>query len=145
MVNAMPQPIFSVTSQALWLLLLAAGLCGCSGRPAAVSGTVTIAGKEVTAGSIVLSPLAAEGNVFPGSPGQADIRPDGTYSMTAEPGPSGLASRFTVRFTPPPLKLTASSKDVTIPYLGLVPKQAEVEIKPGAHVIDIELVPAPPK
>jgi hypothetical protein len=135
--------MFSLRSQVPVLFLLAVGLCGCSGAPAAVKGKVTADGKGVTAGTIVLSPLAAEGNAFPGKPGLADIRPDGTYSVNIEPGESGLAKRFAVRFTPPPLQLTAATaKDAVIPYAGLVPKQAEVEIKAGANEINIELIPA---
>jgi len=136
--------MFSVRSHAPLVLLLAAGLCGCSRGGAAVSGKVTADGKEVTAGTIVLSPLAVGDNAFPGKPGLADVGPDGSYSMQLEPGPSGLARGFTVRFTPPPVRMTAATaKDAVIPYLGLIPKQAEVEVKPGNNVIDIELVPGP--
>jgi hypothetical protein len=64
--------------------------------------------------------------------------------MELEPGASGLAQRFAVRFTPPPAKSTASTFEVVVvPYQGLIPKQAEVEIKPGSNVINIELIPAP--
>ena len=138
--------MFSVRSPLAWFLLLAAGLCGCSGTPAAITGKVTLEGKEVTAGGVVLTPIAAEGDKFPGNPGQADVRPDGTYSMAIAPGPHGLAQRFTVRFTPPVPQLTAATaKDAVVPYAGMVPKQAEVEIRPGSNVINIELIPAPDK
>jgi hypothetical protein len=136
--------MFSVRSRTLLFLVLAAGLCGCSGGSAAITGKVTADGKEVTAGGLVLSPLDADGKAIPGKPGMADIGPDGSYSLKIEPGASGLAHRFAVRFTPPPVQMTvATSKTVVIPYLGLVPKQAEVEVKPGSNVINIELIPGP--
>src|SRR5207249_2482525 len=108
--------------QAPLFLLLAAGLCGCSGKPADVNGKVTAAGKDVTAGTIVLSPVAVEGNDFPGKPGLADIRPDGTYSMVVEAGANRLPHRYTVRFTPPPVHGTDYNKPVVAPYQGLTPK-----------------------
>ena len=82
-------------------LFLATGLYGCSGSSADVTGKVTADGKEVNAGTIILSPLAANKKVKPGSPGVADIRPDLAYSMKLESGPEGLAERAVVRFTPP--------------------------------------------
>jgi hypothetical protein len=36
----------------------------------------------------------------------------------------------------------AEARVAVIPYLGFTPKQAEVEIKPGINVVDIELVRA---
>ena len=132
--------MFSVRSVAPLFLFLATGLYGCSGSSADVTGKVTADGKEVNAGTIILSPLAANKKVKPGSPGVADIRPDGAYSMKLESGPEGLAERAVVRFTPPPVQMNSKSKDVVLPYNGLVPKQAEVEIKPGSNVIDIELI-----
>lgn len=133
-------------------LILGMGLCGCSAGSATVSGKVTADGKEVTSGGVVLSPVAVEGN-FPGKPGVADIRSDGTYLLDLEPGDSGLAQRFIVRFTPPPphpapnapKDLPPEDLPLIAPYQGLIPKQAEVELKPGRNVVDIELVPVQQK
>jgi hypothetical protein len=137
--------MFLIRAQIPFFMLLAAGLCGCSGSSAAVSGKVTADGKEVTGGGIVLAPAGAD-DALPGKPGMTDIRPDGTYSLRLELAASGPAHRFAVRFTPPPVKSTAATaKNVVIPYQGMVPKQAEVEIKPGMNVIDIELVAGPQK
>ncbi len=136
--------MFAFRSPAPLFLLLAVGLCGCSGGSATVSGKVTAEGKEVTAGTIVLSPVAGADKPLPGKPGMADVRPDGSYSLALEAGASGLANQFSVRFTPPPVQSTAATaNDVVIPFLGMAPKPAEVEIKPGKNVIDIELVPLP--
>ena len=147
--------MFSLRSQAPLFLLLAVGLGGCSGKLADVKGTVTAEGVAVTGGGVVLSPIGEEDNLFPGKPGMADIRPDGTFALTLEPGAKGLAQRFNVRFTPPPAyhKLTEEELKVTPPedvpyftdYVGLIPKEAVVEIKPGKNVVDIELIPRPPK
>jgi hypothetical protein len=134
--------MLSARSQALGFVL-AAGLCGCSAGSATVSGKVTAEGKEVTGGSIILSPLGGEDNAFPGKPGVADIGRDGTYSLKLEPGKGGLAQRFAVRFTPPnlPLMPEEEARVAVVPYLGFTPRQSEVEVNPGTNVIDIELTP----
>jgi hypothetical protein len=136
--------MFPVCSRILLFLLLAAGLCGCSGGGATVTGKVTAEGQDVTGGTIVLSPIAGGDPSPPGKPGLTDLRPDGSYSISLEPGPNGLARSFTVGFTPPwPAGVTSKTKDVVVPYQGLVPKQTEVEIKPGNNVINVELIPRP--
>lgn len=126
--------------------LLAASLCGCSASLAVVNGKVTVDGKEVTGGGIVFSPVYADGDPPPGKPGQADIGPDGTFSLNLEPGARGFPHRYTLRYTPPPVRMTkkkSESGDVVIPYQGLVPTQKEVEIKSGVNVVNIELAAAP--
>ena len=118
-----------------------AGLSGCSGITGTVQGKVTADGKAVTAGTIVLSPLDADGRAAKGPPGMAEVGPNGEFTMTLEAGPGGLANRFSVRYAPPPVQATSKTKNVVVPFAGLGPKEREVTINPGANVVEVQLVP----
>ena len=118
------------------VLLPAALLCGCSNPRGVVTGKVSAEGKEVSAGGLVFSPRASEGNATPGPPSMVDLNKDGTYSLSVELG-SGGPQRFAVRFTPRP----SMGKGDVVPHTGLAPQPSEVEVKPGANVVNIELVP----
>jgi hypothetical protein len=48
-------------------------------------------------------------------------------------------NRFTVRFSPPATIPSVAFTKGVIPYNGFVPKQAEVQLKPGANIVNIEL------
>jgi hypothetical protein len=133
------------TGYAAFCFLLAATLLGCSSSSATVNGKVTANGKNVTQGTLVFAPLATDGHTFPGKSGMAAIQSDGSYSLELQGGSNGLANRFAVRFTPEPIHVNSKSKDVVVPYQGLTPKQAAVEVKPGINAIDIELIPIPEK
>ncbi len=122
------------------LLLLAAGLCGCAVPTVDISGKVTQEGKDVTGGSVVLSPLGSRDNPNPGNPGIAEVGPDGTFSLKLEAGTAGLPAKYAVRFNSPPVKMTSKSQ-AAVPYQGMVPAQQEVDIKLGVNVVNIELVP----
>jgi len=138
--------MLSMRSQAYCLVLLLAGLSGCSSS-AEVSGKVTVRGKEVVGGDIVFSPLDDDGKASLGKPGMAGLGEDGSYSLKLESGPSGLAKRFAVRFTPAPLPPMpeAEARVAVSPYLGMIPKEGEVEVKPGINVINVELIRATKK
>ena len=126
-------------------LLMAVGLCGCSSGSAVVSGKVTAEGKPVTAGTLILSPRMDD-NAFPGRPGVTEVSSDGSYTLTIEPGSNGLAERFSVRFTPAPAQgKSRKNPDAVVPFAGLIPRQAEIDIKPGKNVINIELIEPAPK
>ena len=126
--------------QAIALVLYFIGLSGCGPSIANVKGKVSADGKEVTGGGIVLSPLGTDGKAAGGKPGMADIGSDGTFSMDVEL-PSASSSRFAVRFSPPQPLPTKAFKDGVIAYNGYMPKQAEVELKPGPNAVAIEIAP----
>lgn len=123
------------------MLLATPALIGCTRPQATVTGTVTADGRPVTGGTIVLAPLNSRGGTAPGKPGTAEIDPDGSYALTLLPGDTGLAGRFTVRFTPPVLPpMDEARARVTLPpYQGYVPKRTEVDVAAGANVVDIDL------
>jgi len=111
---------------------------------ARVSGLITVDSRPVSGGSIVLAPVADGEQQIPGKPSAANVAEDGTFSLEIEPGSQGLAKRFWVRFSPPalpPMSMEEAMKAVT-PYLGLIPKDGQVEIAPGTNRIDVTLVPA---
>lgn len=121
------------------ILALIAAASGCSSK-ADVTGKVTADGKAVTSGGIVLSPLSADGVAASARPGMADVGADGTFKLELELLGSG-ANRYAVRYTPTQAVTNKSFKDGVIPFSGYVPKQTEVEIKPGANAVSIELMP----
>jgi len=128
--------------------LVSLGLCGSwlrvSLSKARVSGLITVDSRPVSGGSIVLAPVAEEQQKIPGKPSAANVAEDGTFSLEIEPGSQGLAKRFWVRFSPPalpPMSVEEAMKAVP-PYLGLIPKEGQVEIAPGRNRIDVTLVPA---
>lgn len=132
-------------------LALLIGLSGCSGsqRPTAkVSGKVTHDGKPVEGGSVTFAPIADGGEA--GKPASGEIKSDGSYSLgTYAPGDGAVIGRHRVMFSPPsggaaPAEGSDDGEhDETpppSPYVGLKPKEAEVEVKAGDNVINIELV-----
>jgi len=124
------------------------GLCGSwlgfSLSKAHVSGAVTVDSRPVSGGSIVLAPVAEGTQKIPGKPSAANVAENGTFSLEIEPGSQGLAKRFWVRFSPPalPAMSVEEAMKAVPPYLGLVPKEAQVDIAPGSNRIDVTLVPA---
>jgi hypothetical protein len=132
---------------ALFCLALPAGLAGCGGNLAPVTGKVTYAGKPVTGGMLFFSPVGTELN--PGRPATAEVQPDGTYTLGTNGTADGvLPGRHRIRYSPPAQQLSeAQRRDRNYtppppPYVGLMPKQGEVEVTPQTETIDIELVPA---
>jgi len=128
------------------VLALPLGLVGCSGGRAKVQGKVTANGEPVNGGTLIFSPVASGNDKTPGKPASAEIKADGTYSLgTDRPGDGAAAGRYRVTFTPPQQELTEEQR--TNPkykappprYVGLSPKETEVEVKKGTSV-DVELV-----
>jgi hypothetical protein len=121
--------------------------CGESAPHAAVSGKVTYMGEAVKGGTLVFGPVGA-GKV--GQPATATIKPDGTFVLgTNSTSDGALIARHHITYSPPPQELTKEQRtDPTyiapLPaYMGMVPKQAEVEVKSGRNSIEIELVVPP--
>lgn len=137
-----------VTVLAVVATLVSLGLCGSwlrfSLSMARVSGLVTVDSQPVSGGSIVLAPVAEGTQKIPGKPSAANVAEDGTFSLEIEPGSQGLAKRFWVRFSPPalPAMSVEEAMKAVPPYLGLVPKDPQVEIVPGRNRLDVTLVPA---
>lgn len=109
-----------------------------------VSGLIAVDSRPVSGGSIVLAPVAEGQQKIPGKPSAANVAEDGTFALEIEPGSQGLAKRFWVRFSPPalPAMSVEEAMKAVPPYLGLIPKEAQVEIAPGTNRIDVTLVPA---
>jgi len=142
-------------------VVLLVGLCGCSGgaKQAAtgkVSGKVTYEGKPVEAGSISFVPITTGTSGDTGlaiKPAGGAIKSDGSYVLTTYlDGDGAIVGRHTVTFFPAAAQPPAESggepgkhdeKPAVSPYRGLMPKEAEVDVKAGANEISIELVPNP--
>ncbi len=128
---------------AILSLTVSAALVGCGGGPAVapVSGKVTYKGNTVEGGSLIFSPV---GEKNPGKPAQGDVKSDGSFTLqTHSPGDGALVGRHRVSYTPPQVKPSeVPNVDPPPPkYMGLAPKEAEVEVKVGDNTINIELVP----
>jgi hypothetical protein len=129
-------------------LVFVAAAAGCGSKNnAQVRGTVKFAGGPVKGGTLIFGPVG-QGNV--GQPASATISPDGTFVLGTNRAADGaLIGRHRVVFTPPPQQLT--EKQRTDPnyeapppdYYGMIPKEVEVEVKPGVNTMEIELMPEP--
>jgi hypothetical protein len=123
--------------------LAALAITGCGGdNVAEVKGMVTHKGSPASGGSLIFSPLQG------GKPGSAEIKQDGSFSVsTSRPNDGAIVGKHRVIFTPPQQELTEEQR--TNPkynapppkYLGMTVTPAEVEVKPGQNKIDLELVP----
>jgi len=128
-------------------LAVSVAILGCGGGAnlAPLTGKVTFKGAPVTGGFLTFNPV---GTGQPGKPATAEVKEDGTYAaQTNTPGDGALIGKHTVSYLPPEVKLPEGQKPDTKknppppPYMGLTPKQSEVEVKSGSNTIDIELVP----
>jgi len=123
-------------------------LLGCSGggqnATAPVSGKVTFEGKPVEGGSLTFTPQATGPN--PGKQGAASIQKDGSYAAGTYAEKDGvLIGKLRISYSAPPMPfpeggLKPGEQEPRSPYYGLVPKQAEVEVKKGKNTIDVELI-----
>jgi len=145
----------------LFSIFLLIVLTGCSGgaKQAAtgkVSGKVTYEGKPVEAGSITFTPITTGTSADTGvasKPAGGAVKSDGSYVLTTYvDGDGAIVGRHTVTFFPAAPQAPAESggepgkhdeAPAVSPYRGLMPKEAEVEVKAGANEINIELVPNP--
>src|SRR5579872_4948167 len=99
-------PFIRTLQYRIFLCLPFLVLAGCSGSGATISGKVTANGKEVTEGTIIISPVSSPGDTSPGKPALTPVQSDGSYALELVPGSRGLATRFAVRFTPRPIEGT---------------------------------------
>jgi hypothetical protein len=113
-----------------------------------VSGKVSHAGQPVNGGVVTFSPIKSD--VDGGKPAVGEVQAGGAYELgTNAKGDGAVPGRHRVVYSPPTVesppvqegKHAESPPDS--PYAGLVPKEAEVEVKSGGNEIDIELVPDP--
>lgn len=132
---------------ALASLLLLGAVAGCGGGNASVSGTVKYKGAAVTGGTLTFSP---KGKGNPGKPAIGTIGKDGAFTLTSGKNSGAPVGPMTVTYTAPDPEVTEEQrKDPKFegrpsPYAGKVPKQSEVEIKPGTNTLEIELIDPPP-
>lgn len=130
------------------LLLLSANGCGPSGIAAVEGKVVDSAGKPVTGGTLIFTPVAGSNASNAGRPSSAEIGPDGVFKLTTTDGHSGAQiGKNRVIFTPPEPQLTeqqrTDSKYIAPPplYIGQVPDPAEIEITSGVNTISLKLKP----
>lgn len=120
--------------------------CGPSGIATVEGKVVDPAGKAVTGGTLVFTPVAGGDAANAGRPASAEIGADGTFKLTTTDGHDGAqVGKNRILFTPPQPQLTEEQR--TDPkynapppqYLGMSPVPAEVEIQPGANNLEIKL------
>ena len=129
----------------LLIALLAAG-CGQTGgaKLAPVKGKVVANGQPVTGGSLLFAP--ADGDIA--QPATGAINPDGTFVLGTTDAEDGAAiGRHLVTYNAPPRTgqeewdgYGTPPPEVVSPFEGLLPKSAEIEVKPGQNELTIELV-----
>ncbi|MCZ2342505.1 MAG: hypothetical protein LC104_12030 [Bacteroidales bacterium] len=128
-------------------LLLTLGI-GCGGaNVATVEGKVVDpAGKAVTGGTLIFTPVAGNDAANAGRPSSAEIGSDGTFKLKTTDGYQGAQiGKNRVRFTPPEPQMTEEQRTdpkyiaPAPPYLGLTPNPAEVEIQAGTNNLEIKL------
>ena len=130
------------------LAALLAGLSGCGAgsgfKVAPVKGKLTHQGQPVKGGSITFQPLGAGDAKADklGKPATAQVGDDGTFVLSTYGKEDGaVVGKHRVAY----MAVFVAPKDYDdkpppSPYVGLVPKPGEVEVKPGANEINLELV-----
>lgn len=118
---------------------------GTAYKTAPVKGKVIYNGQPVTSGGIHLQPIAVEGAAAtnPGQPANGQVQSDGTFVLsTYKEGDGAVVGKHKVSYIPASKSAESyEDKPEPSPYFGLVPKEQEVEIKPGQNELTIELVP----
>jgi hypothetical protein len=121
--------------------LAASAGCSGGGKVAKVAGKVTASGKPVTGGTITFSPIA-EGVTEPGRPASVEVQSDGSFETTN----GAVIGKCQVTYVAPTVPLPEgyvarpSVQPPVSPFMGLFPKDKEVEVKSGDNTINIELV-----
>jgi hypothetical protein len=140
-----PRPRWTAAVLGLVVLL---PLAGCGGNQAPVTGKLTHKGVPVRGGTVFFSPVGADDTA--GKPASAEVQADGTFALgTNQPGDGAVVGRHRVTYSPPVQELTEQQRTDTKyhapppPYMGLAPKQSEVEVVAGDNTIEVELVAAP--
>jgi hypothetical protein len=148
--NCTDRRTFSGFSLVSIALLITSWGCADGSLPTGrVSGKVTFDGQPVTSGSITFAPTS--GTV--GKPAIGAVNADGSYTLSTYAAGDGAAiGHHKVIYTPgggsesqeqaplPEPGQHDEAKPVEVPFSGLVPKEAEVEVKTGSNEINIELV-----
>ncbi len=131
--------------------LLLAGCGGGEEHPtAAVTGKVTYKGDPVQGGTLIFAPVAESDKSNPGKPGIANIKDDGTFTVSTYAQEDGaVVGKNNLTFTPPIPEAPAtpegghSQETPKSPYDGLVPKPSSVDVKSGeTNSFNIELAPS---
>jgi hypothetical protein len=111
---------------------------------------VTYQGQPVTGGSVTFSPIAGQEGSAVGKAAAGNVQSDGTFTLgTYSQTDGAVVGRHRVSYAAPLPELPAGKElqpgesMPPSPYDGLVPREAEVEVKSGSNDIQIELVPAP--
>ncbi|NLF68617.1 MAG: hypothetical protein GX575_06110 [Candidatus Anammoximicrobium sp.] len=134
----------------LGLALLATTWMGCGSDlvTAPVSGTVRADGQPVNGGVVTFAPVG--GDASAGKPAGGAVQADGTFVLSTESkGDGAILGRHRVIYSPPTVETPPvqegkhAESPPPSPYAGLIPKEAEVEVKSGSNQIDIDLVPDP--
>lgn len=122
-------------------------LAGCSRGDFAVApvkGKVLRDGKAVEGGSVTFRPVEVVTTKaeLKGKPASGQVNPDGTFVLSTYGVNDGaVIGKHTVSFFPVvEAAKSYQDKPAASPYAGLVPKDKQVEIKPGQNEITIELV-----
>lgn len=143
-----PNALALVIILGLGASLLTVPGCGKGGaayKTAPVRGQVIYNGQPVTSGGIGFQPIAVPGasESNPGKPASGQVKEDGTFVLTTyKEGDGAVVGRHRVSYIPSVAGAeTYEDKPQPSPYLGLVPKEQEIEVKPGQNEITIELVP----
>jgi hypothetical protein len=125
------------------LALLVTG-CGASNE-ATVKGKVVANGQPVTGGSLTFSPMGSTG----AEAAIGTVNADGTFSLSAHSAEGASLGKHRVLYTAPPPDVPADWTGQGLPpgvkpspYANLVPKEGEVELKPGDNEVTVELVPS---
>ena len=146
--NKLVRPVAWMTITAA--LAFVTGFLGCSrgGQAVApVKGKVVFEGQPIKGGSITFRPVSVAGaeSGMMGKPASAEVGQDGTFVLsTYATGDGAVIGKHQVMYTP--MSQAAESSDAHAegpapsPYAGLVPKNADVEVKAGSNDIEIELV-----
>jgi hypothetical protein len=110
-------------------------LVGCGPSISPVTGTVTYKGEPVKGGTLIFSPVG-EGTAATGT-----VQDDGTYVLKTDTSNGAQVGKVKVTYSAPGGEASTDPKKqgIASPYVGLVPKTPEIEVKSGANTIDIEL------
>lgn len=114
-----------------------------------VSGKVTHNGQPVNGGVVTFVPGSSGAKGPAGKPGTGNVGADGTFKLSTYGNDDGaVVGKHKVTYTPPVVAIdeathSENSKPVKGQYDGLVPSNADAEIKAGDNKIDIDLIPNP--
>lgn len=127
-------------------------LAGCGGgdnfTTAPVYGTVTLNGKPVTGGTIMLTPINEGESKMSGKGAAGTVQEDGSFELTTyETGDGAVVGKHRVSYIAPRLPPAPAPAEGQIPppapvspFYGAAPKTSEVEITSGDNTLTVELV-----